>query len=114
MLLSVELPVAMGETFDASPPFRRGKRMPGRIDPERRLVPVSEAAKKHPCPDCQSCQWCSDSRCRMCLRRGSGACRKLSLREQIELFERMNGRKEAKEQPAGCPGQRGEDDMSDR
>jgi len=24
--------------------------------------------KKHPCPDCTFCQWCSDSRCNMCLR----------------------------------------------
>ncbi len=51
---------------------------------------MSEDLKKHPCPDCQSCQWCSDARCRVCLRRGSGACRKLSLREQIELFEALN------------------------
>ncbi len=26
------------------------------------------APKKHPCPDCTFCQWCSDSRCNMCLR----------------------------------------------
>lgn len=51
---------------------------------------MSEDLKKHPCPDCQSCQWCSDARCRVCLRRGSGACRKLSLREQIELYEALN------------------------
>lgn len=22
--------------------------------------------KKHPCPDCIVCQWCSDARCEMC------------------------------------------------
>jgi hypothetical protein len=22
--------------------------------------------RKHPCPDCRVCQWCSDSRCAMC------------------------------------------------
>jgi hypothetical protein len=22
--------------------------------------------KKHPCPDCFSCQWCSNDRCRAC------------------------------------------------
>jgi len=26
--------------------------------------------KKHPCPDCKFCQWCSDSRCSLCLRQG--------------------------------------------
>jgi len=46
--------------------------------------------KKHPCPDCRCCQWCSDSRCGVCLRRGGAACRKLSLQEQIELYEAIN------------------------
>ena len=27
----------------------------------------TECAKKHNCSDCKSCQWCSDSKCRMCL-----------------------------------------------
>jgi hypothetical protein len=45
--------------------------------------------KKHPCPDCRHCQWCSDDRCRLCLR--SGRCRKkLSMAEQIALFEELN------------------------
>ncbi|WP_281289730.1 hypothetical protein [Geothermobacter ehrlichii] len=45
--------------------------------------------KKHPCPDCRMCQWCSDDRCRICLRTGS--CRKkLSLAEQIALYEALN------------------------
>jgi hypothetical protein len=26
--------------------------------------------KKHPCPDCSFCQFCSDSRCSMCLGTG--------------------------------------------
>ena len=29
--------------------------------------------KKHPCPDCHFCQWCSDARCRACLG-GGGRC----------------------------------------
>ena len=45
---------------------------------------------KHPCPDCRCCQWCSDDRCRLCLRTGSGEQRRLSIREQIELYERNN------------------------
>jgi hypothetical protein len=27
-------------------------------------------AKKHHCPDCKFCQWCSGSRCSLCLRQG--------------------------------------------
>jgi hypothetical protein len=26
--------------------------------------------KKHQCLDCKFCQWCSDSRCSLCLRQG--------------------------------------------
>jgi hypothetical protein len=50
-----------------------------------------EDEKKHPCPDCIYCQWCSDDRCRLC--RGRDACRrrKLSLAEQIALYESLNG-----------------------
>ncbi len=46
--------------------------------------------KKHPCPDCKMCQWCSDDRCRQCLRSSTCHKRKLSMAEQIELFEEMN------------------------
>ncbi len=33
-------------------------------------VPDEEApsTKKHPCPDCEACQHCSDARCNICLR----------------------------------------------
>lgn len=34
------------------------------------LVFVSDGddgPKKHPCPDCHFCQWCSDNRCGLCL-----------------------------------------------
>ncbi len=45
--------------------------------------------KKHPCPDCRFCQWCSDERCRLC--RTKNCCRKqLSLAEQIALYEQLN------------------------
>lgn len=46
-------------------------------------------AKKHPCPDCTFCQWCSDDRCRMCLGQKGCGRQKLSFAEQIELFESM-------------------------
>lgn len=45
--------------------------------------------KKHPCPDCRYCQWCSDDRCRLCLGE-KRSCRKLSLAEQIALYEKIN------------------------
>ncbi len=31
-----------------------------------------KARKKHPCPDCFSCQMCSDERCEKCLRNKAG------------------------------------------
>jgi len=52
---------------------------------------TDEKSKKHPCPDCTFCQWCSDDRCRLCLN-DSGCCRrkKLSLAEQIALYNSLN------------------------
>jgi hypothetical protein len=46
--------------------------------------------KKHPCPDCFHCQWCSDERCRLCLSSGKNHKKKLSVAEQIALFEKLN------------------------
>jgi hypothetical protein len=48
------------------------------------------SAKKHPCPDCGFCQWCSDDRCRLCLNRKGCGRRKLSLAEQIRLYDSLN------------------------
>lgn len=45
--------------------------------------------KKNPCPDCRCCQWCSDDRCRLCLAEKRPR-RKLSLEEQIALYESVN------------------------
>ncbi|RLB60958.1 MAG: hypothetical protein DRH08_14585 [Deltaproteobacteria bacterium] len=52
--------------------------------------------KKHPCPDCQYCQWCSDDRCRLCLKPETGRRKKLSIAEQIALFDRLNKTEQAK------------------
>jgi hypothetical protein len=46
--------------------------------------------KKHPCPDCQCCQWCSDDRCRLCLRSNQCCKKKLSIAEQIALYDKIN------------------------
>lgn len=51
-------------------------------------------AKKHPCPDCSFCQFCAETRCLACRSErncGKGAtCKKLSLREQVLLYEKVN------------------------
>lgn len=52
--------------------------------------------KKHSCPDCSYCQWCGDDRCALCLRK-TGSCSKLSISEQIALFESMNNRENGEE-----------------
>jgi len=46
--------------------------------------------KKHPCPDCRQCQWCSHDRCRLCLATAKGCRKKLSMEEQIRLYEELN------------------------
>jgi hypothetical protein len=58
---------------------------------------VEGDSKKHPCPDCHFCQFCSDSRCHACrgarnqAHRAVGRpARKLSLQEQILLYETIN------------------------
>jgi hypothetical protein len=50
--------------------------------------------KKHPCPDCRFCQWCSDDRCQLCLSHRKSCGKKLSLEEQIALYEAINKPKE--------------------
>jgi len=54
----------------------------------------SQPRKKHPCPDCTFCQWCGDDRCVLCLRKGDCCRKKLSMAEQIALYEEVN-RKDA-------------------
>jgi hypothetical protein len=53
---------------------------------------VLEKTIKHKkkCRDCKMCQMCSESRCKACLNSGCKRNKKLSIREQIELFERIN------------------------
>ncbi|OGV59763.1 MAG: hypothetical protein A2498_01430 [Lentisphaerae bacterium RIFOXYC12_FULL_60_16] len=47
-------------------PFVKVKGMPGKL-----FVPADQPnrEKKHPCRDCNSCQWCSDERCSLCMKR---------------------------------------------
>lgn len=46
--------------------------------------------KKHQCPDCSFCQWCGDERCRLCLAQGGACLKKLSIAEQIQMYEKVN------------------------
>jgi hypothetical protein len=50
--------------------------------------------KKHPCPDCSFCQSCAETRCLTCRsernRKGFALCKKLSIGEQILLYEKVN------------------------
>jgi hypothetical protein len=52
--------------------------------------------KKHPCPDCQCCQWCSDDRCRLCLQTKKSCCKYGSISEQIARYEELNRQAEEK------------------
>ncbi|HMB16229.1 MAG TPA: hypothetical protein VKN62_07925 [Pelovirga sp.] len=58
-------------------------------------------SKKHPCPDCRHCQWCSDERCRLCLR--SNPPPHLSIHEQIALYERLNSRCDYRQDDSDTP-----------
>lgn len=58
------------------------------------MTAEKDCPKKHPCPDCVFCQWCADERCRLCLQQCPARGKKLSLQEQIELYERLNKAKE--------------------
>ncbi len=49
-------------------PFVEIKGLPGKVYiPEKQ----PDTQKKNKCPDCFSCQMCSDTRCRMCLNNNS-------------------------------------------
>lgn len=56
--------------------------------------------QKHPCPDCHHCQWCSDDRCHLCLKSTNNSHRKLSMAEQIVLFEQLNNKQRSNVQEA--------------
>ena len=54
------------------------------------MVNGEQDAKQHPCPDCVYCQWCGEDRCRLCRECRPVRGRKLSLAEQVALFESLN------------------------
>ena len=50
----------------APPELLKGSFKPVASLPGRIFTPESRGPTKHPCADCFSCQWCSDSRCTRC------------------------------------------------
>jgi hypothetical protein len=52
------------------------------------LIPCP--SKKKRCPDCHYCQGCSQDRCRLCRSTKKASPKKLSMAEQIALYERLN------------------------
>jgi hypothetical protein len=58
-----------------------------------------QEGKKHPCPDCSFCQFCSETRCLTCRsdrnRRSVIPCKKLSFQEQILLYEKLKSKSSA-------------------
>ncbi|MEW6185756.1 MAG: hypothetical protein AB1585_08470 [Thermodesulfobacteriota bacterium] len=58
--------------------------------------PAAGVLKKHRCPDCFFCQGCSQDRCRLCRTQKKPVARKLSMAEQIALYERINRKKTKK------------------
>ena len=77
-------PVSKSETT-----FQRLRQYQGRY-----FNPCHERGpKKHQCPDCHFCQECSPSRCNVCRETGQKPGCRLSLQEQIALYEQMNSEK---------------------
>jgi hypothetical protein len=56
----------------------------------------NDAPKKYPCPDCRFCQWCSDDRCHLCRNHNRPGGKKLSLQEQIAVYDSLNKAREDK------------------
>ncbi len=64
--------------------------------------------KKHPCPDCSFCQSCAETRCLSCRsernRGGFAPCKKLSIQEQILLYDKVNAEASEKKKIAAMLG----------
>jgi hypothetical protein len=63
-------------------------------------VPLSpgKPKRRRPCPDCRFCQGCSQDRCRLCRSGRKKVPEKLSVAEQIALYERLNKKEGRKKQ----------------
>lgn len=58
--------------------FRRIPGIKGKI-----YVPDERPAKKHKCPDCKSCQGCSESRCKLCRKQKECAKRRCDASQRV-------------------------------
>ena len=54
--------------------------------------------KKHPCPDCNFCQFCAETRCRTCITQSSKK-QTMTIDEQIELYKKWNFEQTSPEKP---------------
>ncbi|MCU0580201.1 MAG: hypothetical protein MUF69_11770 [Desulfobacterota bacterium] len=69
----------------------------------RPLAPPGIAPKRGKCPDCRYCQGCSQDRCRLCRGKKKPGPFKLSLTEQIALYDKINRPKGKKPAPQSRP-----------
>jgi len=66
-------------------------------------VPDRDAGgKKNPCPDCFSCQWCGNERCRTC--RSNTCCKKKKRRHTTAAAEMDNPGPQDSQDKAASPG----------
>jgi hypothetical protein len=69
----------------------------------RPLATGGPTKRRKPCPDCRYCQGCSQDRCRLCRAKKKPGAGKLSLDEQIALYEKINRPKGRKPTAGGRP-----------
>jgi hypothetical protein len=65
----------------------------------RPLPPGGPLKKRKKCPDCRYCQGCSQDRCRLCRTKKKPGPGKLTVAEQIALYEKINRPKGKKPAP---------------
>lgn len=58
--------------------------------------------RKYVCHDCVMCQGCSEHRCLACRNAYSARRKKLSIQEQIELYNRLNPQFSVGQPPRAC------------
>jgi hypothetical protein len=80
-----------------------GRRVPASsliaVEALRPLNVVIKGNKRKRCPDCRYCQGCSQDRCRLCRGKKKPGPLKLSLTEQIALYDKINRPKGKKPAP---------------
>jgi hypothetical protein len=60
------------------------------MHPMRQTLSCVSTGRRRSCPDCRMCQGCSETRCRVCGSDRKKSSTRLSLKEQIELYNNLN------------------------